>query len=71
MIEDEVKRREYNDKCKEYYYKNRDKVNTRYLMKYYGRKALDANIDITGLTLDEIKYKFLEYKINKKKESVK
>ena len=67
MIEDDVLRREYNDKCKEYYYKNRDKVNTRHLTTYYAKKAKDANIDTTGMSLNEIKYKLLEYKLNKLK----
>jgi hypothetical protein len=67
MIEDEAKRLEYNAKVREYYYKNKEKVNTRHLLKYYSKKALDAGIDITGLSMNDIKYKILENKLNKMK----
>lgn len=67
MIEDDAKRIEYNAKVREYYYKNKEKVNTRHLTKYYSKKAADVGIDVTGLTLNEIKYKFLEYNLNKMK----
>lgn len=63
MIEDDVKRLEYNAKVREYYYKNKEKVNTRHLMKYYTKKALDVGLEITGLTLNEIKYKLFQYKL--------
>jgi len=56
------------EKSKEYYYQHKQQVNERHLTNYYKKKAVALNINVDKLTLNEIKCKIFEYKLNELKK---